>query len=378
MAGIYIHIPFCKQACYYCDFHFSTSLKKKDPMLSAIKKELELRRSEVGDQELVSIYFGGGTPSLLRSEEIREILDTIHSLYRIGPDPEVSLEANPDDLDEARLKELSDAGINRLSIGIQSFYEEELRLMNRAHSSDQAHQSLEDSLKYFKNISADLIYGIPGSNLEKWDRNLRKLVDYNIPHISSYALTVEPRTALKKFIEEGIIPEVDETVAEQQFMYMVDFLENRGFVHYEISNFGLPEYFSVNNTAYWKGEPYLGVGPSAHSFDGRTRSWNIRNNNLYIKAIEGDTIPRESEVLSKRDRYNEYVMTGLRTIWGVSLQRVGEQFGEQYKRYLQQQAEAYIQDHYLKMENDQLVATPKGKFLIDGIASHLFMLNLGR
>ena len=347
-------------------------------MLSAIKKELELRRSEIGEQELASIYFGGGTPSLLKAVEIREIIDLIHKLYTMQPEPEISLEANPDDLDNPKLKELSEAGINRLSIGVQSFFEEDLRLMNRAHNSGQAHQSLENSLRYFQNISADLIYGIPGSDMEKWDKNLNTLVDYGIPHVSSYALTVEPRTALKKFIEEGIIPDVDETEAEQQFRYMVDLLEERGFVHYEISNFGRPEYFSVNNTAYWKGEPYLGIGPSAHSFDGRTRSWNIRNNNLYIKSIQQDILPLESELLSKRDRYNEYIMTGLRTIWGVSLQKVGEDFGGKYQKYLQQQAEPYIQDEFLLLENDHLYATKRGKFLIDGIASHLFMLNLGR
>ncbi len=377
MAGLYIHIPFCKQACYYCDFHFSTSLKKKDAMLMAIKKELELRCSEVGDQIVPSIYFGGGTPSLLESGEIVDILEAIHKLYKLTSDPEISLEANPDDLNESKLKELSDAGINRLSLGIQSFQEEDLRLMNRAHSSRQAYQSLEDALKYFENISADLIYGIPGSGSEKWDKNLRTLLDYPIPHISSYALTVEPRTALRSFIDKGIIPDVDEYDTEQQFKYMVDLFEENGFIHYEISNFGRPGFFSINNTAYWKGEPYLGIGPSAHSFDGRMRSWNIRNNNLYIKSIKEDILPAESEKLSKRDRYNEYIMTGLRTIWGVSLQRVQEEFGEKFKNYLSQQAGPYIQDELLSLEGDRLFATKKGKFLIDGIASHLFMLNLG-
>ena len=376
MSGIYIHIPFCKQACHYCDFHFSVNLKKKDALLKAIADEIEMRKDEMSEAAIQSIYFGGGTPSLLTDSEIGGMLDVIGSNYTISSSPEITLEANPDDLDKRTLKGLKESGVNRLSIGIQSFFDEDLKLMNRAHDSQQALGCLDEAKKQFENISIDLIYGIPGMDIERWNSNLQTALQYDLPHISSYALTVEPRTALRAFIDKGIIEEVNDESAEEQFSMQNKILQNAGYVHYEISNFGKPDFFSFNNTSYWKGKPYLGIGPSAHSYDGVRRSWNIRNNAKYIKAIEGGSLPSDSEALSIRDQYNEYVMTGLRTIWGISAKNVLKRYGSLYSKFMVEQAQLYIDDGLLQLDGEVLTATDKGKFLVDGIASHLFMLNL--
>ena len=377
MPGIYIHIPFCKQACHYCDFHFSTSLKKKEALLVALKKELELRANELKGKEVATIYFGGGTPSLLEVDEILDLINTVAVNFQVIPNPEITLEANPDDLELFKIKELAVSGINRLSIGIQSFFDEDLRLMNRAHKSHQSFRCLELATAYFRDISIDLIYGIPGLTGDRWLKNLDTALSFDLPHISSYALTVEPRTALKSFIEKGIIPEIDEEETQAQFYTQLDILQKAGYVNYEISNFGKPGFFSKNNTAYWQGKSYLGIGPSAHSFDGTIRSWNIRNNTKYIKAMSEGVLPSEKETLGTSDRYNEYVMTGLRTIWGVSLGKIEKEFGEQYVQYILELSEDYIENQLLYKEGNVLKATEKGKFLIDGIASHLFMLKLG-
>ncbi|MGX7667507.1 radical SAM family heme chaperone HemW [Flavobacterium pedocola] len=376
MSGIYIHIPFCKQACHYCDFHFSTSLKKKDEMVLALAKEIRLRKDEFADETVETIYFGGGTPSILEVADLRLLLDEVYKNYTVAEHPEITVEANPDDLSEERIIALSENKVNRLSIGIQSFYEEDLKLMNRAHNADEAKKCLETATRYFDNITADLIYGIPGLTNEKWQQNIQTLLDLNIPHISSYALTVEPKTALQKFIKQGIVPQPDDAVAHEQFLLLVDKLEANGFVHYELSNFGKPEYFSKNNSAYWLGKKYLGIGPSAHSYDGTNRSWNIANNAIYINALAEDKLPREIETLTITDRYNEYVMTGLRTVWGVSLERIKTEFGENMLHYLLENSERYLKDEKLLIENNILSTTKKGKFFCDGIASDLFYLNL--
>jgi len=375
MSGIYIHIPFCKQACHYCDFHFSTQLGKKEVMVKAIAKELVLRKSEI-DEVVETIYFGGGTPSVLSNDEIEYLIQAVYDNYKVIHDPEITLEANPDDLSNNRIIQLSKSPINRLSIGIQSFFEEDLCLMNRAHNAQEAENCIREARTHFDNISIDLIYGIPGMDNERWKANIQKALGFDLPHISSYALTVEPRTALKKFIEKGVVPEVDDEQAQEQFHILVDVLESNGFVNYEISNFGKPDYFSKNNTAYWLGKTYLGVGPSAHSFDGTHRSWNIRNNPTYIKKIEENVLPIEIETLSTTDRYNEYVMTGLRTIWGVDLARIESEFGENYLRYINQQSSKFLEQDLLAFRGGKLLTTKKGKFLADGIASDLFMLNL--
>jgi len=373
MSSIYIHIPFCKQACHYCDFHFSTQLGKKEAMVQAIAKELVLRKSEV-DDEVETIYFGGGTPSVLSNEEIEFLIQTVYDHYKVMDRPEVTLEANPDDLSNHRIIQLSNSPINRLSIGIQSFFDEDLKLMNRAHNASEAEKCIQEATEYFDNITIDLIYGIPGMDNKRWKANIQKALDFGLPHISSYALTVEPRTALQKFIEKGVVPNVDDEQAQEQFYILVDMLEAHGFVNYEISNFGKPGFFSKNNTAYWLGKTYVGVGPSAHSFDGKNRSWNIRNNPTYIKKITEGILPMEIETLSQSDRYNEAVMTGLRTIWGVDLEWVASDFGEKYVEYLVLQSQKYRDSGLLVESEGKLLATKKSKFLVDGIASDLFFV----
>jgi len=376
MSGIYIHIPFCKQACHYCDFHFSTNLKKKEAMVRAIKKELVMRSHECKGEAIHTIYFGGGTPSLLTIGESDQLLGSVRANYKVVQTPEVTLEANPDDLTPEQITKLAEGPVNRLSIGVQSFFDSDLRLMNRAHNALEARACIEMATGHFDNISIDLIYGVPGMDSTRWQQNIEEALSFNIPHISAYALTVEPKTALKKYMDEGIVPGVDDKAAGEQFHWMTARLEREGFVHYEISNFGKPGYFSRNNTAYWQGKKYVGIGPSAHSYDGRRRGWNVRNNLKYLKAIGEGKIPMEVEELSKKDRYNEYVMMGLRTIWGLPLDSIASEFGEMYHKYLLLQAEKYLQQGLLHIDNGTLLATKKGKFLIDGIAADLFLLNL--
>ncbi len=386
MSGIYIHIPFCKQACHYCDFHFSTNLKKKEEMILALAKEIEMRKSEFQDEIVETIYFGGGTPSILEISDLKFLIDSVYKNYKVVENPEITVEANPDDLTENRIIELSKNKVNRLSIGIQSFFEDDLKLMNRAHNVEEAKKCLEIATQYFDNISIDLIYGVPDSSQngeqakqmsnEKWLQNIETALSFNVPHISSYALTVEPKTALHSFIQKGIIPQPDDEVAQEHFHILVDKLSENGFIHYELSNFGKENYFSKNNSSYWLGKKYIGIGPSAHSYDGKNRGWNVSNNSLYIKSIQENKLPIEIENLTKTDCYNEYIMTGLRTIWGVSLERIEQEFGKTYLDYLNQQAAKFIEDHLLFVDDNILRTTKKGKFLSDGIASDLFLLNL--
>ena len=375
MAGIYIHIPFCKQACHYCDFHFSTSLKKKDELVNALTKELEIRKEEFKNTTVETIYFGGGTPSLLSNDELQFIIDAVYKYYQVSEDPEITLEANPDDLSKDRIVKLSKSRINRLSIGIQSFFGDDLKLMNRAHNANEAKACLEEATKHFNNISLDLIYGIPGASNEQWLKNIEMALSFNVPHISSYALTVEPKTALASFIKKGEIDDVNDEQAHEHFHLLKDKLEASAFVHYELSNFGKDGYFSKNNSAYWQGKSYLGIGPSAHSFNGKQRGWNVKNNSKYIKSIERNELPIEIETLTETDQYNEYVMTGLRTIWGVSIKKVENDFGLDYKDYLIEQAEVFINQQLLYIDKAHLRVTKKGQFLCDGIASELFKIN---
>lgn len=382
-AGIYIHIPFCKQACFYCDFHFSTSLKKKDELVLALAKELVLRKDEFKNQKIETIYFGGGTPSLLTNVELEFLIDEVYRNYQVIENPEITLEANPDDLTNTRIIELSKSPINRLSIGIQSFFEDDLKSMNRAHSSEEAENCLSLATQHFDNITIDLIYGIPNMSLEKWHENLQMAFDFGINHISSYALTVEPKTALDTFIKKGQYPPMDDELAQLHFNHLTSETKKQGFVHYEISNFGKPNYFSKHNTSYWQGKPYLGIGPSAHSFHGKTRSWNVSNNSKYIKSIHENSLPSTKEILTIQEQYNEYVMTGLRTIWGVSIGKVTSDFGENYKSYLLKTSEKFIEKGMLVISKnldtkqntiETLKTTEKGRFLVDGIAAELFMI----
>lgn len=377
MSGIYIHIPFCKQACHYCDFHFSTSFSKKEQMLDALKQEIQLKRDRY-KSPIETIYFGGGTPSLLTSSEILQLLETINTVATIANDVEITLEANPDDLTSEKLIAFSKTPINRLSIGIQSFYEEDLQLMNRAHNAQEATQCLAQATQLFNNITIDLIYGIPNMSNERWISNIQKALSYNIQHISSYALTVEPKTALEKLIAKGEIATPKDRVAKTHFDELVKLLEANDFVHYELSNFGREGYFSKHNTSYWLGKEYVGIGPSAHSYHNTYRSWNVANNVQYIKAVSERNIPEEKEVLTKSDRFNEYIMTGLRTIFGVNLTYVTEQFGGEIKNRLLNQAKRFLDNELLEIvnvNNDKLLkTTSKGKFLCDGIASDLFII----
>jgi len=381
MAGIYIHIPFCKQACHYCDFHFSISLKKKSELVNALCKELMLRKNELSGK-VETIYFGGGTPSLLTIEDLRVLIDEVYRNYKVSEKPEITLEANPDDIVSVRAQartifsDYKAIGINRLSIGIQSFFEEDLKLMNRAHNASEALQGLKEARQHFENITIDLIYGIPGLTNERWKKNLEIALNLDVPHLSCYALTVEPKTALKKFIEKGIVPPVDEEAAKEHYEILLSETEKAGLENYEFSNFGKPGFHSRNNTAYWEGKPYLGIGPSAHSYNGKFRSWNVANNTKYIKSIEAGELPSEQELLSKEDKYNEYIMTGLRTKKGVSLERIENEFGKEYSAYLSKQAETALKNELLILEGNTLKISKKGKFLSDGIAADLFLVNL--
>jgi len=372
--GIYIHIPFCKQACHYCDFHFSTSLKHKDRILSAIITEMKLRTNELSGT-IQTIYFGGGTPSLLTSDELNRIMNAVYDTFIVAENPEITLEANPDDLSNEILKQLAASPINRLSIGVQSFFEEDLKLMNRAHNAEEAVRSIQLAKKYFDNLSIDLIYGIPEMTNQRWLKNIEQALALDVPHLSCYALTVEPKTALEQFIKKGIVPPVEDDVAQEHHALLVDRLETAGYENYEFSNFSKPGSHSQNNTAYWQGKPYLGVGPSAHSYDGNQRSWNVANNTKYLKSIEDGKLPLEREELSKIDKYNEHVMTRLRTKNGIILTEIKGYFGDKYLDYLLQQAKEYIASQHLFLNDTHLQVTKKGKFLSDGIAASLFLVN---
>lgn len=375
MSGIYIHIPFCKQACFYCDFHFSTSLKKKEELLQSLAKELHLRKDELKDEVIKTIYFGGGTPSLLSINELQFLIDEVYKNYMVDNDPEITLEANPDDLSKEVIINLSKSPINRLSIGVQSFFEDDLKQMNRAHNAKEAEQCLELATQYFDNITIDLIYGIPEMSLEKWNKNLQIAFNFEVNHISSYALTVEPKTALDRFIKTGKYPPIDDNLALTHFNKLVEATEANGFVHYEISNFGKPNYFSKHNTSYWQGKAYLGIGPSAHSFNRGQRSWNVSSNAKYIKSIQENKLPNTVETLSTNDCFNEYVMTGLRTIWGVSLNTIETHFGADYKSHTLQSIKTFINQELLEVSDSDLIkTTKKGKFLADGIASEIFKI----
>ena len=345
-------------------------------MVEALAKEIELRKKEFKEIIVETIYFGGGTPSVLNNKELEFLIDTVYKNYKVSEQPEITIEANPDDLSKDRIEELSKSAVNRLSIGIQSFFEDDLKLMNRAHNAEEAKECLEEATKHFDNISVDLIYGIQNSTNDKWLQNIETALSFGIPHISSYALTVEPKTALASFIEKGIIDDVDDELAHEQFHILKDKLEKEGFVHYELSNFGKKGFFSRNNTAYWQGKSYIGIGPSAHSFNGKQRGWNVRNNSKYIKSISENVLPIEIEDLTTTDRYNEYIMTGLRTIYGVSLHKVETDFGKDYKTYLLKTSEALIHQDLLYIKDAHIHVTKKGQFLSDGIASELFKINL--
>ena len=346
-------------------------------MVNALQKEIVMRSNEL-NEAVENIYLGGGTPSLLDSDEIDTIINQVFQNYKVVEKPEITLEANPDDLTKQKLADLFQTPVNRLSIGIQSFFDRDLKLMNRSHSAKEAFAVLKNAKQYFDNISADLIYGIPGLTDQDWKANINQLIQLQIPHISAYALTVEANTALSTFIEKGLIEDVDDEQAERQFEMLTTELRAKGFDHYEFSNHGKPGYFSQNNIGYWTGKPYIGIGPAAHSFSVDIRSWNISNNIKYIKSIETGVRPFESEKLFKVDQYNEYVMTRLRTKWGIDIDEVEERFGKIYTDHLIEETAHLLDENLVITDKNKINITEKGKFLSDGIASKLFMLNLNQ
>jgi oxygen-independent coproporphyrinogen-3 oxidase len=372
MAGIYIHIPFCKQACHYCDFHFSTSAKYKDEMVQALLKEITLQKSYLTNETIQTIYFGGGTPSVLSADEIIGIINTITEIHTVSADAEITLEANPDDLDQHKINAFRHTPVNRFSIGIQSFFDEDLQWMNRVHRANEAEASVKRAQDAgFENITADLIYGYPLLTDLKWKHNLNKVFELGIPHVSAYSMTVEPQTALATFISKKKQPAMSKQQSAEQFNIMLDAMQANGFEQYEISNFCKPGQYSRHNSNYWKGVKYLGIGPSAHSFNGDTRQWNVANNTKYIKAITENTIPAEIEVLTETNRLNEYIMTSLRTVWGLDLDKLNT-IASGASTELLKAARPYFDDGSINQNDNIITLTPRGKLYADNVAASLF------
>lgn len=374
MAGIYIHIPFCKQACHYCDFHFSTSLKYKDEMIEALVREIELRKNYLAGESIQTIYFGGGTPSIVPAKDIDKILKKIYQHFEIQSDLEITLEANPDDLNKEYLHSIHNIGINRLSIGVQSFIDRDLEWMNRAHHKNEAIDCIRRAQDIgIENLSIDLIYGTPNLSDQEWKQNIYTTLELEVPHISSYALTVETKTTLGNWVEKGKIKPMDEEQSASQFEILMEELSANGFEHYEISNFAKPGYHSKHNSSYWEGAKYLGIGPAAHSFDKNTRQWNIANNNKYIDEIFREQIPMQIEILKLNDRFNEYLMVGFRTAKGVSLKYIGEEFGSAVLTKFEEQAKAYQEKKWIVLQDGFYKTTNNGKLMADKIAAELFI-----
>jgi oxygen-independent coproporphyrinogen-3 oxidase len=372
--GVYIHIPFCKKACHYCDFHFSTSLQNKEILVDALCKEIEIRKDYLENKNLSTIYFGGGTPSLLSSAELNKIINKIKEHFIITPEAEITLEANPDDLSAEKINKLTGVGINRLSIGIQSFFDEDLEGMNRSHTAKQAIQAVENAKTGgINNISIDLIYGLPNLTKEKWAANLEQAFKLDVPHISAYCLTIEEKTAFDNFLRKGKItlPKEPETIA--QFELLMSEATKHGYVHYEISNFCKEGMESKHNSSYWKNEYYLGIGPSAHSYNGVSRQFNVKNNALYTKGIDAGTPDFEIETLTEENKFNEYIMTRLRTILGINPAFISKEFGEEALNTFLSDVEPYVSSGHLQWKQDSLILTQTGKLLADKIASDLFV-----
>ncbi len=373
MAGIYLHIPFCKQACHYCNFHFSTSLKYKNDFVSALLKEIKLQQEYLQHELIETIYFGGGTPSLLTFDDINRIISTLHQTFTIKEDVEITLEANPDDINTGKVKQWKLSEINRFSIGIQSFFDEDLQWMNRAHNSTEAINSIHAIAdEGIENITIDLIYGTPTLSEANWKRNIDRATELNIPHLSCYALTVEPKTTLAKMIKEKRTEAIDQSDQARQFLLLMDWLRTAGYEHYEISNFAKSGFRSKHNSSYWQGKKYLGLGPSAHSFNGNSRQWNVANNMQYIQSLQKNELNFEKEALSPIQKLNEYIMTSLRTVEGCDLHYVKEEFGENRSRILQGSANDWSKKSLLIIQDSKMILTDEGKLFADGIAADLF------
>lgn len=375
MSGIYIHIPFCKQACNYCDFHFSTSLKNKDALIESILLEIDLRANYLKNKNIETIYFGGGTPSLLLEKELFAILNKIYKNYTVSKHAEITLEANPDDLNNEKLKELKRLEINRLSIGLQSFNADELTWMNRAHTAIESESCVKRSQdKGFENISIDLIYGSKFSNLTNWKRTLDKAIELNIQHISSYNLTIEDKTKLGRDFKTLKEEAINDEKSSELFLEMIERLQKNKFIHYEISNFGKESFFSNHNSNYWKGVEYVGFGPAAHSYNGKERQWNVSNNNMYIKTVnENNNSYFEVETLTPENIFNEYILTSLRTIWGLNDSYLKINFSSDFYSSFIKKTNRYISNETLLIKDGAYVLTAKGKLFADKIASELFV-----
>ena len=374
MAGIYIHIPYCHQKCHYCNFYSSASKKTKPLFVAALLKEIKLQKEYLQNEIISTIYFGGGTPSLLNTSELTQIIQELFQYYKISDKVEITLEANPDDLTEEKLFELSKAAFNRLSIGVQSFHDTDLQYLNRSHTANQAINAIKTAQKHqFSNLSIDLIYGIPTLSNESWVENIQTAIDLGIPHISAYCLTVEAGTALDIFIKKGKMPAIDEEKASQQFEILMDILSKNNYIHYEISNFCKQGYVSQHNSNYWKQQKYLGLGPSAHSYNYVSRQWNISNISNYIESIEKALVPFESEILSLIQQYDEYILTALRTIWGIDEVEILNKYGKEFCDYFKRQVEMFIQKTWVEKNGSIYTLTKQGKYFADGIASELFI-----
>ena len=361
MAGIYIHIPFCKKKCHYCNFFSVASEKLKTGFVEALNREVKLRNSYLNNEEVKTIYFGGGTPSLLDTEEIYKILNAIRSNFNVIDDVEITLEFNPDDVEKNKLNELKAAGINRLSIGVQSFNNNDLIYLDRTHDSAHSRKAIENIiLAGFSNVTIDLIYGIPGSDLSSWERNLQTFIDYNLPHLSAYALTVENRTSLKWLIEKKKLDNVNEKLMSEQFKLLQAMLESNNYIHYEISNFARKGFYSKHNSLYWLGGNYIGLGPSAHSYNGKSRQWNISNIAKYKESLEIQNIVQEVEVLTIDQKYNEYVMTSLRTVWGIDIEHISNVFGMEYSKYFEKSAHKFIQQKLINRDENKFSLSDEG------------------
>lgn len=374
MAGIYIHIPFCRKLCSYCDFYHIITQSDNKQYIEALNREAYLRRDYLGNQSVSTIYIGGGTPSVLQPSEIKSILDNISRNFRVDDDPEVTIELNPDDVTDEFLAGLKKTIVNRISIGIQSWRDQDLKFMNRRHTASAAAIALDKIFDAgYDNVTIDLIYGIPGLLSADWSSNLDISFSYNIKHLSAYHLTIEPGTMLGKMKEKGALSEIEEDESASQFQLLIEKAGAAGFIHYEISNFGLPGFLSVHNSNYWKQVSYLGIGPSAHSFNGYSRQWNVRDVKKYIKAVDSGCLDFDIEELDRKTRFNEYLMTSLRTMWGISLDYVEEAFDKEGYDYIKNLSGKFIDYGLMKQEKNTLILTNQGKMISDNIISELML-----
>lgn len=376
MSSLYIHIPYCKQKCTYCNFYFKTNQKDKNKLVKSLVKEISLTKNYLKDNKLKSLYFGGGTPSLMSKESLDLIFRNIQQYYQVNSETEITIECNPEDLTIEKLKDLKKIGFNRLSIGIQSFKDEDLVFMNRNHDRNQAINSVKNAkIAGFKNVSIDLIFSLPNQSLKDWNENLKIAFELDIQHISSYSLTIEEKTRLKYLIDKNKLTELADVESSNHFRLLVDECKKRGFIQYEISNFGKRDYFSTHNSNYWIGSEYLGIGPSAHSYNGKSRRWNISSNSKYIHSINNNIIPLIEEKLTSSEKFNDYIMTSLRTIWGTDLIFVKKIFGYNIYSNLNSQIQKWIISEDVYQEKNKIYLTTKGKFISDSICSDLFIVD---